>query len=86
MLDIFFSRPIEVRPVHPQGGRWIKFSSNSEVVLATHGRPGHQLKVFNIRTKLPKISVPLPVSTISRYFLSWFGFKLDFIYCIYLFK
>ncbi|XP_059487188.1 nucleoporin Nup37 [Neocloeon triangulifer] len=61
------SQPLEVRPVHPQGGRWIKFSSNSDLVLATIGRPGHQLKVYNISAKLPKLSVPLPIA----YGLSW---------------
>ncbi|XP_065351372.1 nucleoporin Nup37 [Cloeon dipterum] len=61
------SQPIEVRPVHPQGGRWVKFSNNSDMVIATLGRPGHQLKVHNITAKLPKLSLPLPIA----YGLSW---------------
>ncbi|KAF4530792.1 hypothetical protein B566_EDAN018901, partial [Ephemera danica] len=53
------SRAVEVRPVHAQGGRWLRFCSSCELVVATLGRPGHELKVCNTRAKLPMLATTL---------------------------
>lgn len=61
------STPIEKRQAHNEGARNFKWSRCHESLLATCGRPGRQLKVFNTRHQQLHVNVHLKVS----YGLSW---------------
>ncbi|XP_005109199.1 nucleoporin Nup37 [Aplysia californica] len=61
------SLPIERRPAHNEGGKHFRWSRCHESLLATCGRPGRQLKVFNTRHQQLHVSTSLPIS----YGLSW---------------
>lgn len=61
-----FSLPIERRQAHNEGAINFQWSRCHELLLATCGRPGHQLKVFNIRHQ--QVSFP--------HLEHWFIFKL----------
>jgi len=47
MID---SWPLESKEAHCEGGHLVSWSRSYDHLLATTGRPGGQLKVFNIRT------------------------------------
>ncbi|ALC46516.1 CG11875 [Drosophila busckii] len=52
--------PVDVKQVHEDGGRAVKFSpSNSEVVIASIGRPDITLKIFPAKSNVPIMEAPL---------------------------
>ena len=57
----FFSSPVETRPIHMEGGRFMKFSPTSENHVATIGRSDHQLKVSHVGSSQPLLVAPLQV-------------------------
>ncbi|KAK6188467.1 hypothetical protein SNE40_004636 [Patella caerulea] len=61
------SQPIEKRQAHTDGGKYFKWSRCHESLLATIGRPGRQIKVFNKRHQQLHINTSLPVA----YGLTW---------------
>ncbi|KAI8791788.1 nucleoporin Nup37 [Biomphalaria glabrata] len=61
------SLPIERRQAHNEGAINFQWSRCHELLLATCGRPGHQLKVFNIRHQQLHVNASLKTS----YGLSW---------------
>lgn len=48
-IYIHFSQPTEKRQAHTEGANGFAWSRSHENVLATMGRPGRQVKAFNIR-------------------------------------
>jgi nuclear pore complex protein Nup37 len=44
------SHPLESKQAHFEGGHNVRWCSSHDYLMATVGRPGFQLKVFNIRT------------------------------------
>ncbi|XP_059153896.1 nucleoporin Nup37-like [Physella acuta] len=61
------SLPIEKRQAHNEGARNFRWSRCHESLVATCGRPGRQLKVFNTRHHQTHVNTSLKVS----YGLSW---------------
>ncbi|ESO89119.1 hypothetical protein LOTGIDRAFT_203162 [Lottia gigantea] len=61
------SQPIEKRQAHIDGGKIFRWSRCHESLLATIGRPGRQIKVFNTRHQQLHINTSLPVA----YGLTW---------------
>ncbi|GFO12359.1 nucleoporin nup37 [Plakobranchus ocellatus] len=61
------SLPIERRPAHAEGARLFRWSRCHESLVATCGRPGRQLKVFNTRHQQEHVNTSLKVA----YSLSW---------------
>ncbi|PSN45603.1 Nucleoporin Nup37 [Blattella germanica] len=53
------SRPVEMRPVHVEGGQLLKISHLSDLHVATVGRPDMQLKVTHIKSKQPVLTASL---------------------------
>lgn len=51
--------PSDVKQVHEDGGRCIRFSPNSEFVVASVGRPDITLKVFTAKSAVPLVEAPL---------------------------
>lgn len=50
-FTIFFSRPLESRTLHLEGGLAIKFSLSNEHLIASIGWPDNLLKISNLKTK-----------------------------------
>lgn len=50
---------IDVKQVHEDGGRCVRFSPNSEHVVASVGRPDITLKVFTSKSAVPLLEAPL---------------------------
>uniref|UniRef100_A0A0B6ZMA5 Nucleoporin Nup37 n=1 Tax=Arion vulgaris TaxID=1028688 RepID=A0A0B6ZMA5_9EUPU len=61
------SLPIERRQAHSEGACQFRWSRCHESLLATSGRPGRELKVFNTRHQQLHVNTSLKVS----YSLSW---------------
>lgn len=61
------SLPIERRQAHAEGARLFRWSRCHESLVATCGRPGQQLKVFNTRHQQEHVNTSLKVA----YSLSW---------------
>ncbi|XP_061169212.1 nucleoporin Nup37-like isoform X1 [Saccostrea echinata] len=61
------SQPLERRQAHTDGVRDIKWCKSQPNLLATSGRPGRQIKVFNTRHH----QVPLNTSLKVSYGMSW---------------
>lgn len=53
------SWPLESKEAHAEAGQLVSWSRSHDHMLATTGRPGCQLKVFNIRTNQAVLSVEL---------------------------
>ncbi|XP_069685180.1 nucleoporin Nup37 [Periplaneta americana] len=53
------SRPVEMRPVHVEGGQLLRFSQLSDQHIATVGQPDLQLKITHIKTKHPVLTASL---------------------------
>lgn len=51
--------PSNIKQVHEDGGRVVRFSPNSESVLSSIGRPDITLKVFTAKSQVPLIEAPL---------------------------
>ncbi|XP_055904017.1 nucleoporin Nup37 [Eupeodes corollae] len=51
--------PADVKQIHEDGGRTVKFSPNSEVVYASIGRPDITLKVYTAKSTVPLIEASL---------------------------
>ncbi|KAH8414175.1 hypothetical protein KR222_011224 [Zaprionus bogoriensis] len=52
--------PVDVKQVHEDGGRLVRFSpSSSEIAMASVGRPDHTLKVFVAKSTVPLIEAAL---------------------------
>ncbi|XP_041354369.1 nucleoporin Nup37-like [Gigantopelta aegis] len=61
------SQPVEKRQAHTDGVRQFRWSRCHESLLATTGRPGRQIKVFNTRHPQLHVNTSLPIA----YGLSW---------------
>ncbi|RUS90847.1 hypothetical protein EGW08_001354 [Elysia chlorotica] len=61
------SLPIERRQAHAEGARLFRWSRCHESLVATCGRPGRQLKVFNTRHQQEHVNASLKVA----YSLTW---------------
>lgn len=57
------SRPIEFRPLHPDGGRFLRYSHHREFLIATVGQPDNTLKVIHTNIKQPVIMSSLVLAT-----------------------
>lgn len=52
--------PVDVKQVHEDGGRIVRFSPGSaEIAMASVGRPDHTLKVFVAKSTVPLIEATL---------------------------
>jgi len=56
------SRPIDSHPVHPGGGRLIRWSKSHDHLIATMGAPGSQVRVLNAKTGQEVISADLQIA------------------------
>jgi len=56
------SRPIDSHPVHPGGGRLIRWSKSHDHLIATMGSPGSQVRVLNAKTGQVIISADLQIA------------------------
>ncbi|XP_034243185.1 nucleoporin Nup37 [Thrips palmi] len=56
------SSPVETRPIHMEGGVYMRFSPASENHLATIGRSDHLLKVSHVGSSQPLLTSTLQVS------------------------
>ncbi|XP_064617774.1 nucleoporin Nup37-like [Liolophura sinensis] len=56
------SRPIESHQAHAEGCRSFRWSKSSENLIASTGRPGCQLKVFNLRNQKVAVNKTLQIS------------------------
>lgn len=56
------SWPLESKQAHSEGGRLVRWSRSHDHMLATTGRPGCQLKVFNIRANQVVFSTDLKIT------------------------
>ncbi|XP_071115074.1 nucleoporin Nup37-like [Haliotis cracherodii] len=61
------SQPIEKRQAHIEGTKYFKFARCHQSLLATIGRPGRQVKVFNTRHQQLHVNASLQVA----YGLTW---------------
>lgn len=43
------SRPVEKRRVHPEGIRYFRWAKCHDSLVATVGRPGREIKIFNAK-------------------------------------
>ncbi|KAL5011130.1 hypothetical protein ScPMuIL_013435 [Solemya velum] len=68
------SQPTEKRQAHTEGANGFAWSRSQENVLATMGRPGRQVKAFNIRHHQVSLCITQPIA----YGLSW-HYKLPFL-------
>lgn len=60
-MHIIFSRPIDARPIHVEGGQLLRFSQLSDQYIATVGQADLQLKVTNVKNKHPVLVASLQV-------------------------
>lgn len=56
---MIFSRPIDTKPIHEDGGLVVRFSPNNEYVFASCGRPDVTLKVFHAKSQVAQLEAPL---------------------------
>jgi len=81
------SFPLESMQAHCDGGSCIDWCWSHDHLLATTGRPGFQLKVFNIRTNQPIVTVDTKItnglSWHSRYpIVAVGGDRRVLLYCV----
>lgn len=68
MFDVSVSsRPVERRQIHVQGTRHFRWAKCHDSLVATVGRPGRQIKVFNAKHQ----QTPLTISQPITYSISW---------------
>lgn len=58
---IVFSRPIDARPVHVEGGQLLRICQLSDQYIATVGQADLQLKVTHVKSKHPALAASLQV-------------------------
>uniref|UniRef100_A0A1B6DC57 Nucleoporin Nup37 n=1 Tax=Clastoptera arizonana TaxID=38151 RepID=A0A1B6DC57_9HEMI len=56
------SRPIESRALHPDGGRFLRYSPQSDHHIATIGQPDNTLKIIHTNMKHPAINATLKLA------------------------
>ncbi|WAR07947.1 LOW QUALITY PROTEIN: NUP37-like protein, partial [Mya arenaria] len=60
-------RPVERRQIHVEGTRHFRWAKCSDSLVATVGRPGRQIKVFNSKHQQTPITISQPIT----YTVSW---------------
>ncbi|KAL4232614.1 Nucleoporin Nup37 [Mactra antiquata] len=68
MFDVSVSsRPVERRQIHVEGTRYFRWAKCHDSLVASVGRPGRQIKVFNAKSS----QTPITLSQTVTYGLSW---------------
>ncbi|XP_060565342.1 nucleoporin Nup37-like [Ruditapes philippinarum] len=68
MFDVSVSsRPVERRQIHVEGARHFRWAKCHDSLVATVGRPGRQIKVFNTKHQQNPLTISQPIT----YSISW---------------
>lgn len=54
-----YSRAAHTRAIHEDGGLSVRYSPNSELVVASIGRPNCTLKVIHLKSEIPQLTASL---------------------------